>query len=276
MQNEKSNFPINFYIHFVSSQDMISKQTLDETIEAFQALPIEKRKIMLYVGVHPNECTHILSRPHEKEWERYGVAIVQHPRDSTPQAIWMKHKETCIDGFKPLSKDIRVIEGEYHKHILGDDKAWIVMFHGTDLEWKDKLEIILPPVMIWRDLNEVYGMIKDQYCDVDSGWYIQPGQILVEYYYRGLIPIIVDPILNEAISRFKDFHDHSFLKNLRNVQPTCYSQSDNLEGKAAIGPDYLDQNIVSPEERTLFHNIFSGRLTSLFHTLSRFDLKNYI
>lgn len=116
----------------------IQEATLPETLEQIAKIPTEKRRIIVYVGVHPNEGTDRLVKGHATEWmEKYGVLVVSQPMQETPHGIWDRHKkETAGDTSIPLSPGTVLDEEDYARQFsLGDKNNFIVRLHGTPLSF---------------------------------------------------------------------------------------------------------------------------------------------
>ncbi len=115
----------------------IKEATLEKTIERLKGIESAKRKIIIHVGVHPNEGTDMLVRQYASKWaEEYGATIVCQPTEETPHAIWERRKkETGGDASVRLPPDLILDEEEYADKFSFDNKdTLIISFHGTPLK----------------------------------------------------------------------------------------------------------------------------------------------
>lgn len=76
------------------------QEGLSHLAKKLRALPEEQRKVIILVGRHRNEGTHLIARKHHTEWAEHGAVVIQIPRKWTPETFWSR----LLRGKHPLSK----------------------------------------------------------------------------------------------------------------------------------------------------------------------------
>ncbi len=110
----------------------LKPRSLEELHNELAALPSEKRKVIVLVGRHLNEGTHLIARWHHKEWEKVGAVAVKIPLEWTPTAFWVKSK-TRKRSAEKVRKSALEIPHDYALAEFLRRKGFevpVVAFHG--------------------------------------------------------------------------------------------------------------------------------------------------
>lgn len=243
---------------------MISENTLEDTVKKIQEIPPEKRRIILYTGVHPNEGTTQIASQNEHQWEQYGVLVVAHPSDSTPHAIWQRQKELCSDGvFRPLDHSIKLIETEYEDAFNVDGSTeFFIRFHGADLtpgkySERGTLEIYIPGDGRKSKFFELHFALREfqnvKISKFGSNTYSQPNnRLVVEYGYFGDEVVIDDPFLRLAIEKEKTPAQGSKLGQRLYLTQAFDPDDPDWDKKHNIAPKYLEQRKLNEKDIEVF------------------------
>lgn len=265
----------------IKPPSFIKEPTLERTLEQIRKVPKEKRRIIVYAGVHPNEGTDKLAQKYAQRWaDKYDVLVVCQPTEETPHGIWEKRRSlVTTDGEIPrLPPDLILDEEDYEDQFSLGDETFFVSFHGTyDSEFRDKtrgfglefetsryvnhpedfvdrrseqaLRFRRPDIVsglegvITKDGEGYKNTVVVEKHQDDDRWYPEPpNTLLVEYYYRGKPFEVTDPYLQKLIT-INDEAD----KN----DPGLLSQ-DNWHRQMNIGPEYLNQPTLTEEDIRLF------------------------
>lgn len=252
----------------------IQEATLTKTLEQIDKVPPEKRKIIVYVGFHPNEATAELVRKYSEDWaERYNVLVVSHPTDENVQAFWKK-REGMADP--KLSAEDKIDESHYQDEFARGEPTVFIRFHGTPIEqYKDqrppeknfsRLDIELPikGAKAFQGIEDNKGKFphaqKEQEQNAYEHWRPLPeNEAVIEYWYHGEPVKVEDPHLQkvlEAWHREPDERKNSLF-------------SENWDRQMNIGPSYLDQHSPSEEDRRKFDEEFASQFAEMLETISR-------
>lgn len=256
----------------------IQEPTLEATLAKISEIDKEKRKLIVYVGVHPHEGTAELTRKYADEWsKKYGVLVVCQPTEETPHAIWDKHKKNIsTDEISPLPKDIHLDEYEYEDQFSLGEETFFVSFHGTPLNKTEEGRKLAVFTSMYKDAPDMYtrGTIPLRYSkpeivegldgilpDVEQSGY--PGNVVtVEYYYKGVPVETGDPYIENILKLKKQRHS--------NGVPLLFEVDDpNWWKKTNIEPEYLVQPKLSPEDVTAFEETYIKQLETLLEYLSK-------
>ncbi|MBN2095556.1 MAG: hypothetical protein JW727_05900 [Candidatus Aenigmarchaeota archaeon] len=260
---------------------LISENSLEATLGKIGEIDPEDRRIIIYTGVHPNEGTTGLMRPHHKKLENYGAIVVQHPSDSNVQAIWERHKKRCeVNGgyvFKPLPVEEKLIESDYERAFSLGSPTFFVRFHGGPKE-----VVILSPqynrIQIFPghncETNEYGGIHKKlatfaldrhniEYNDHPSLFRDLPNNsTLLEYCYSWGLDV-------EGLGQFEklaieegmkpyELHEGEYASHNTSLIPHTLNKFDsNWQNKGNIASEYLCQRKIAPWDISKFHSSFA-------------------
>jgi hypothetical protein len=250
----------------------IQEPTLEKTLEKIKLVPKEKRKIIVYAGVHPNEGTAGLAEKYADEWSaRFGVLVVCQPTEQTPNAIWEAHREKISDDYiPPLSKDVVLSETAYEDQFSQGDETFFIRFHGTPLSkmgsLKDrKLDILTSMYETAPNLftnNQTHSSdipLRHSKPEIVQGLdkiipdvkkYGCPANVIVaEYCYEGDPTESNDPYVNKLMDLQKDRYPSGVLKIFEEDDEDWF-----LKGN--IEPDYLTMPKLNEADERAFEETF--------------------
>lgn len=167
------------------------QEGISDLVEKLKLVPKEKRKVIILVGRHRNEGTHLLARKHHGEWEEHGAVVVQIPSKWTPNVFWRRIKKDkkgekydVTPYLKKVPTDKQIVNAlTTHLNVP------IVNFHTTptysatpDPTFGHMLYFIeknskLPPHQNFLTRTEL------PYADQIQA--LHPAELLVEYKYDG-------------------------------------------------------------------------------------------
>ena len=244
---------------------MISEKSLEATIEGVRRVAPERRRIIVYTGVHPNEGTTQLALQNEYSWGKYGALVVAHPSDSTTHAIWERHKKLCEGkGFTPLKvSSEKLIETEFENAFADSETKFILRFHGSQSAVSRTSErylgIFLPRtddedlLSFYMQLKTIFKTARGNPCHPDI--YSQPqNRILIEYHYNGETVVVSDPFLRLVIEKGNSHAPGSKIGE-RPYQSQAFDTNDLLwDLRYNIPPTYLIQETPSPKDIEVFNS----------------------
>ncbi len=168
---------------------LLKPRNMEEMIGQLKALPEHERRVVVFVGRHPNELTLNIAARHHKEWEEHGAVAVRIPAAWTPHGFWKTNYEKTdkevIKAMKRIPQDDKIFEA-LRKHGI---KTPVVNFHGTPNRRRNgKIEVIIHPtrkdLLDPRETNQPqirYSFDIDQHIK-------HPNEVLVEHFYTGVRP----------------------------------------------------------------------------------------
>lgn len=261
-------------------QYFIREATLGQTLERLTEVEPPKRKIILYVGVHPNEGTDVLTEKYAAEWaDKYGATVVCQPTEETPHAIWAKRKQETVEGdISSLPADMILDEEDYADKFSFDNKdTFVILFHGTPLrlhknpnrprglavetsrysdhpeDFKARRHPIVfsnPKIaqglenVLSASINEgVQNEVEEEEHQDDPLWYpYSPNTLVVEYFYKGKPVQVDDPYIKKLI----EFESDDNLGLL---------SKENWHRQMNIDPSYINQDVLTDEDIEIFNSI---------------------
>jgi len=282
----------------------INEQTLKETLGKIDRVSKEKRKIIVYAGVHPHEGTAELTKKYADEWsKKYGVLVVCHPTGETPNAIWETHRVNSSKDVVPsLPKNIELSEDKYEDNFSLGEETFFICFHGSNgttvyiakdgsiVDGSDKL---LPKIKLYtakdgRKLQVFTSMYRDSPKAYASGNpplrygkpeivegldKILPDVSRLGYYLPGNV-VLVEYFYEGTPVKIDDPYIEKLLElNKKRSQygvPLIFEGDDeNWSRKRNIRPDFLVQPRLSEEDIKDFHDNFVQQFERLLEHIAQ-------
>lgn len=278
----------------VASKNFIREPSLEQTLERMREIEPSKRKIIVYVGVHPNEGTDVLVEKYASEWaDKYGATIVCQPAEETPHAIWEKRKQEAVDGaVASLPPDVILDEEDYADKFSFDNKdTFVILFHGTPLryfkdpnrprglgvetsrysdhpeDFKDRRHPIafsnpaiaegLGEELSRSNTEDVKNVVEVEEHQDDPLWYpYSPNTLVVEYFYKGKPTQIDDPYIKKLV----EFESDDNLGLL---------SKENWHRQMNIDPSYLNQDVLTDEDIQAFNSTVVKDFKKILQHISR-------
>ena len=154
-------------------------KTLEQLEEKLKAVPEEKRKVIVLVGRHPNEGTHLIANRHHDKWEKHGAVVVRIPAHWTPHGLWGKAiKENLAPRVVKKMHDDIPTDSELVDFLdRAGFKVPVVSFHGTTTSRK-AIEF------------QTGSKSPNIHFHMSIGWPVfvppaHPNEITVEHWYPG-------------------------------------------------------------------------------------------
>ncbi|MFH0713372.1 MAG: hypothetical protein V1722_02310 [Candidatus Micrarchaeota archaeon] len=115
---------------------ILRPRNLKHMEELLRQVPEAKRKVIVFVGRHPNEGTINIALHHHEKWEKHGAVVVRIPARWTPHWLWKTAEK------RKLSKEV---VKRLHANVPDDSQvtdflkskgftAPVVHFHGTPVD----------------------------------------------------------------------------------------------------------------------------------------------
>lgn len=189
------------------------KENFEDLHAKLAAIPTTKRQVLILVGRHPNEGTHLIARKYHKIWEMMGATVIQIPRGHTPQVIWNKFQQ----GKTPEVNQSNFPTDEHISQLL-KQYAPVINFHATIRKYaQNKLDIGHDGNLLSNIQKQQLG-IKSGSSDTDD------NQVIVEYMAKGL------PRKKQTLVRFDSY----------------------APGMGHISPTYINHHVITSEALTHF------------------------
>jgi|GEM_PF-5812873 len=290
------------FIETIKSPYFIREATLAQTLEKLKGIEKSKRKIIVYVGVHPNEGTDILSEKYATEWaEKYGATIVCQPTEETPHAIWAKLKPASPEDLLPvLPADLILDEEDYADKFSFDNKdTFIVRFHGTPAKYRDPAKeqrgisvdtsrylkhpedfadqhhpIVFSKPEIIEGLEKelsapkegILNEIREDKFQEDS---TRPGTNIKHPLWR---PISPNTVLVEYYYKGQPVKiDDPYIKKLLELEEGGFNflSKENWHRQGNIEPSYIDQDVLTEEDVRVFDEVVVKDFEKILEHLAR-------
>ncbi len=252
------------------------EEGLEHLVEKLRALPEDKRKVIVLVGRHRNEGTHLIARRHHKEWEEHGAVVIQIPTKWTPHVFWnrvfqgkagklseaysklseisdYKHEteriantaliETHLDNISDLAK--RAAPSDFD---IADQLAVfnvpIVNFHATPYIKRSELRFLHGrvsniPFLPTHSIHTDYSITS-------------PNMLAVEYDYYG------------ALKKRKPHFPHSAQVNYEIIERALGGQLDQ---------NYMRKPIITTKALEDFKKTHNTKFISLIQALAKEELR---
>jgi hypothetical protein len=261
----------------------IREQNLEQTLSHLEKIDPAKRKILVYVGFHPNEGTDRLTAQYANQWaEKYGATIVCHPTRETVNAVWGNRQPNDPDGeITQLEDNLTVNQNEYAKKFaLDNPNTQVIFLHGTPLrsynEYKRKygkeerlkgLEVVAPEhvglnqvLPAKENKNGITNDLKIEQPDMGEGQY--PNSILVEYFYEGQpAKNINGPYVKRLLAMERADYEAAWAAQDRGATGWEPNEDMRLFSKEKhpyqlnLGPGYLVQDEISMADEKTFDEV---------------------
>ena len=264
------------------SRYFIQEPTLELTLQRLREVEESKRKIIIYVGVHPNEKTDELVKKYADKWAKdYDATIVCHPTEDTPHAIWKKHGLAYNNNpLIRLPENIFLDEPGTAKELeLGSDDAFIIHFHGTPVRKKNErqepgLEFVTsryakhpeefndrPRAALYNypnitnGLEDVITHSNNEHIgnyvheDREGNYEDTPNRLLVEYHYHGNDTLVTDPYFVQLLANMAE------AEKVGSVFPLA-DKEGVWQRQLKMGPEYIDQPTLSEDAVKQFDKVF--------------------
>lgn len=258
---------------------MIVEENLESTISKLSMIPEQERKIIIYVGTHPNEKTDVLIAPYEDRLKQYGVTIVKHPSELTPQAFWKEKQIRWREKIRKVSLSDLIFEEEVIKSIKDiSPETFFIKFHGTD-QLPKRLEIEIPQEAgrfssLYESLTSLYSTTNAVFCKKRD--YIMPGELVMEYCYSEKSHETIDRFTSQLLDRYQQKHarkglylDFSENPIKKHASRLAKFNDPHALRLSQISPIYLIQGSPNEEEIRLFHRRYGTRLIETVEIISQ-------
>ena len=275
----------------------VREATLEQTLNRVKEIDPSKRKILVYVGFHPNEGTDILTRKYADNWaEKFGATVVCHPTEETVKAIWEQRRpKNPDDTATQLPDDLIVNQDKYAKKFsLGNKDTVVIFLHGTPLglynEHKRKhglpertrgLEVSTPAAfnleqasLATEETDDIKNELKrEQPLKEKYAW---PNGILVEYFYAGRPVQIDDPYIQRLLVMEREDYETAWAAQDRGESEWGRIEGMKLFSKTShpyqlnIGPGYLAQDTPTEEDVKIFDEMLVKNFEKILARLAGF------
>ncbi len=250
------------------SDRFIAESNWQRTVERVHAIPTENRRIIITVGLHPNECTDILVTEAMQVLAFANAIVVKMPPEKTPSGIWRAHQEVCMNGFKPISSNVTLDEKSLEQELAGNSRPIFVRFHGSHVKNGNNHNHLPYKLEILPSLNHAQGAhslalqtIEADFENVEYCGY-PPDVICLEYWYLGNPAPAASPFVKNLIEMNSLRHE--------NQVPQIYQEDDKRWfEKTNFAPEYLLHPVLNQRDVEKFRAECSSILVRLLQHLGK-------
>ncbi|MDP3742078.1 MAG: hypothetical protein Q8R15_02065 [Candidatus Micrarchaeota archaeon] len=244
---------------------ILRPKTKVQIVGQLNALRAEQRRVIVFVGRHPNEGTNKIANRHHRDWEKHGAVTVRIPEHWTPHGFWKKIERKIAKGTLTDAQIKKLIRREEAK--IPDDLELIKLLEGNKMH---------PPIINFHGTDSTHRHLEVRVHPYAPPWlHMAVKQALRKTRGEKPVGITFRPEYGSSGAEHprEILIDHRYLEKEGTKKQKRRLADRFSVGRSQLSREYLTNSRADAKDLAHFTENFSAKFERILRKLTEKELK---